>query len=59
MCRVTNYNVDQISKHDTIPCSGPSKREDAGTGGEKQPEQWVAVHKEETGGDRKPEGRKL
>ena len=47
-----------MSKHSTIPCPGPSKREDAGTGGEEQPQQWVAVHQEETGGNRKSEGRR-
>ena len=41
------------------PCSGPSEREDAGAGREKQPEQWVAVHQEETGGDWKSEGKCL
>ena len=50
--------ITMLTKHNTILCLGPSKRKDAGTGGEKQPEQWVAVHQEEIGGDWKSEGRR-
>ena len=50
-----NYSDDQTFSNSLF--SGPSKRKDAGTGGEKQSKQWVAVDKEETWGDRKSEGK--